>query len=307
MKKSLKTKIYDAQCIGNVEPIEYMTPYPSMRSLIEGQTIKFSNQIMFEEFNITNKGFFSYVQQTSNWLESLGIEPKQRVIISEIEYPQSIILLYSIWNLGSSVVLPSTLDLDEVKNKSEARHFISLDNNLFQKIEKFSKNFEPKYKALLSDEAILCFEKVAGIRLSHYNLLVNANGLQNALGIKNRTRFYCNLPFGSMCWVTFKSILPVYCGCIYDSLKPELTIGISGSNYNLREDIRNIKEFSDNDIAICIENTTALTVGKTPIHLSDYNLDNEHIKIKGHSVMMGYLDNSVNEKSFKNQKLFIKV
>ena len=45
MKKSIKTRIYNAQCIGNVEPIEYMIPYPSMRSLIEGQTIKFSNEI----------------------------------------------------------------------------------------------------------------------------------------------------------------------------------------------------------------------------------------------------------------------
>ena len=44
MKTDIKTKIYSAQCIGNVEPIEYMTPYPSMRSLIEGQTIKFSDQ-----------------------------------------------------------------------------------------------------------------------------------------------------------------------------------------------------------------------------------------------------------------------
>ena len=42
MKKELKERIYKAQCIGNVEPIEYMIPYPSMRSLIEGQNIKFS-------------------------------------------------------------------------------------------------------------------------------------------------------------------------------------------------------------------------------------------------------------------------
>ena len=34
--------IYNAQCIGNVEPIEFMIPYPSMRSLIEGQNIKYS-------------------------------------------------------------------------------------------------------------------------------------------------------------------------------------------------------------------------------------------------------------------------
>ena len=40
MDLDIKSKIYQAQCIGNVEPIEYMIPYPSMRSLIEGQNIK---------------------------------------------------------------------------------------------------------------------------------------------------------------------------------------------------------------------------------------------------------------------------
>ena len=93
MKTDIKTKIYSAQCIGNVEPIEYMTPYPSMRSLIEGQTIKFSDQMMNEISNITNQDFFDFVMQTSNWLQSIGIKPKQRVIVPELEYLESQILL----------------------------------------------------------------------------------------------------------------------------------------------------------------------------------------------------------------------
>ena len=43
MELEIKNNIYKAQCIGNVEPIEYMIPYPSMRSLIEGQNIKYNN------------------------------------------------------------------------------------------------------------------------------------------------------------------------------------------------------------------------------------------------------------------------
>ncbi len=87
MKKDIRSRIYNAQCIGNVEPIEYMTPYPSMRSLMEGQTIKFSDQVIIEKFNITNLGFFSLVQQTSNWLESIGVKPRQRVIIPKLTNP----------------------------------------------------------------------------------------------------------------------------------------------------------------------------------------------------------------------------
>ena len=48
MKNNLEERIYSAQTIGNVEPIEYMTPYPSIRSLIEGQTIKFGEQTIIE-------------------------------------------------------------------------------------------------------------------------------------------------------------------------------------------------------------------------------------------------------------------
>ena len=132
METSLKNKIYNAQCIGNVEPIEYMTPYPSMRSLVEGQTIKFSDQIMMDESKITNKEFLSYIQQTSNWLESLGIEPKQRVIIPKLAYPQGEILLYGIWNLGASAVLPSDLSIDEVKKRSDTKHSITSKIDLFK-------------------------------------------------------------------------------------------------------------------------------------------------------------------------------
>jgi len=307
MKTSLKTKIYDAQSIGNVEPIEYMTPYPSMRSLIEGQTIKFSDQIMIEESRMTNQEFFSCVQQTSHWLESLGIGPNQRVIMTETKHPEALILLYGIWNLGSSVVLPCNMDIEKIKKKSETKHVIEPKNDLFQKIKEYPERFEPGYKPLLSDEAVLSFEKGAGIRLSHYNLLVNANGLQKAMRINSRTRIHCDLSVGSMCWVTFQAILPIYCGCIYDPIKPELTIGASGNDYNLRKDIENIEQFSDNEIGICIENTTALSIGQIPMHLSEYNLEANHIKIKGHSVMMGYMDDSINEELFKDKGLTIPI
>ena len=81
MAIDIKSKIYQARCIGNVEPIEYMIPYPSMRSLIEGQNIKYADQVIIKELNITNQIFYDYVQQTSHWLDSLGLKPKQRIII----------------------------------------------------------------------------------------------------------------------------------------------------------------------------------------------------------------------------------
>ena len=138
--------------------------------------------------------------------------------------------------------------IEKIKKKSETKHVIDPKNDLFQEIKEYPERFEPGYKPLLSDEAVLSFEKGAGIRLSHYNLLVNANGLQKAMRINSRTRIHCDLSVGSMCWVTFQAILPIYCGCIYDPIKPELTIGTSGNDYNLRKDIENIEQFLDNEI-----------------------------------------------------------
>ncbi len=38
-KKSKTDLLYRAQTIGNIEPIEYMIPYPNTQSLIEGQRV----------------------------------------------------------------------------------------------------------------------------------------------------------------------------------------------------------------------------------------------------------------------------
>lgn len=300
MKTDIKTKIYSAQCIGNVEPIEYMTPYPSMRSLIEGQTIKFSDQIMDEISNITNQDFFDLVMQTSNWLQSIGIEPKQRVIVPELEHLECQILLFGIWNMGCSAVFTQGQSIGKIEKRIVDAQTVRLNESLFDTIKTYSNKYLAKHKPLLGDEAVLSFEKESGIRLSHYNLLINVNGIQKAIGLKGRTRFHCDLRTGSICWIIFQAILPVHCGLIYNKINPELTIGESGEDYNLRHDLNNLSSFSSNDIAICIENTAALSINGGPIHLSDYDMLNDGIRIRGHSVMMGYLDDEINEVAFEN-------
>jgi len=47
LTKSLAERIYQAQCLGNVEPIEYMTPYPNLRGLVEGQNVKHHGKMIF--------------------------------------------------------------------------------------------------------------------------------------------------------------------------------------------------------------------------------------------------------------------
>ena len=301
----IKKDIYNAQCIGNVEPIEFMIPYPSMCSLIEGQNIKYSKQKIINNPSLTNLDFYNCIQRTANWLESIGAKPKQPIIIPNLNYPQSEILLYGIWQMGAVAVINANLDHGEIENQLNDLMLISNKTNLFNKIKNFTTKYNPKYKPNLSEEALITFETGNGIKLSHYNLLVNANSIQKALNIESRTKIYCNLEPDSSAWAVFKAILPIYSGCIFDSENPDLRINTQDGDYILRYDFENIDKFSKNEIAICPENTAAITIGTQSIHLTDFKVSNYDLQLKGHSVMMGYLDNELNKSSFKKKALLI--
>jgi len=301
----IKKNIYNAQCIGNVEPIEFMIPYPSMRSLIEGQNIKYSKQAIIENPNITNLDFYNYIQRTANWLNSIGAKPKNSIIIPKLKYPQSEILLYGIWQLGAVAVIDANLNLKKIASQLDDLILIPDKINLFNEIKNFPERHNPKYKPNLSEEALLTFETGNGIKLSHYNLLVNANSIQKALKIKSRTKIYCDLEPNTSAWAVFKAILPIYSGCIFDKDNPDLSIKTRDGDYLLRYDFKNLKKFSKNDIAICPENTAAISVGPHPIHLTDFSLNKNNLKMKGHSVMMGYLNQELNNSRFKKDGFFI--
>lgn len=307
MNPDLKQKIYQAQCIGNVEPIEYMIPYPSMRSLIEGQNIKFAEQVIFKNPELTNLQFYELIQQTAHWLNSLGFKPKERIILSELEFPQTEILLFGIWHLGAIAVIPAHVNLEEVKEKAETENIIPDGIDLFEEINNFPTSFDPKYKPLLDDEAFVTFEKGMGIRLSHYNLLVNTNSIQKAIGLKSRTPFSCDLSPISSAWAVLKAILPIYCGCIYDAENPEFTIGETDCDFNVRTDLENLDQFNKTDLANCPENGAILSVGQTPLHLTEFTLHENEIEIHGHSLMMGYLDNAMNEDRFRDGAFYLKI
>ena len=276
-----------------------------MRSLIEGQNIKYAEQIIIKKPTITNLDFYNYIQRTANWLESLGAKPKQTVTIPQLEFPQSEILLYGVWQLGAVAVLQADLDNTKITKELNKTIFISNTTNLFNEIKFFSKNYNSKYKPNLSEEALITFETGTGIKLSHYNLLVNANSIQKALNIESRKNIYCDLMPDTSAWAVFKAILPIYSGCVFSKENPDINIGTQNCDYNLRFDIKDIPIYTNNDIAICPENTAAISIGSNPIHLTDLSLYQDKIKIKGHSIMMGYLNNKLNESNFKDNSLYI--
>ena len=67
----LKRLIYKAQCIGNVEPIEYMVPYPNLRALIEGQNIKYGKKMVYADYGLSSDKIYRMAQQAANFFTSL--------------------------------------------------------------------------------------------------------------------------------------------------------------------------------------------------------------------------------------------
>jgi len=307
VKTDLEKQIYQAQCIGNVEPIEYMIPYPSMRSLIEGQNIKFAEQVIFEKLSITNLKFYELIQQTAHWLDSLGLRPKERIILTELDFPQTEIFLFGIWHLGAIAVIPANESLGSVKKYCDTNLVIESGINLFDAIKNLPTSFDPKYKPLLDNEALVTFEKGVGIRLSHYNLLVNTNSIQKVINLKSRTRFSCNLKPVSSAWAVLKAILPIYCGCIFDTQNPEFTIGESDADFIIRKDLENLNDFGKNELAVCPENAAILTKGKEALHLTEFHIKESELEIHGHSVMMGYVDDALNEERFRKGAFFLNI
>ncbi len=307
MKSDIEKKIYQAQSIGNVEPIEYMVPYPNTSALIEGQNIKFSEQLLYQEPKITNVDFYRLIQQTANWLDSFNIKPKERVVLPDLGSPQTEILLYGIWRLGASAILSKPNDFKNSALVFKGSQMIGDDIDLFSKISIFSEKFQPKHNALLDEEALINYIDGNSIKLSHYNLLVNTNGTKKLLKINSGNRFSCDLKPIDSSWVVLKVLLPIYSGTVYSDKQADISISETEnkSTYLIRRDINNFGNLKNNHIGICLENTAVLCLGNKPIHLTDIVKKETFLKINGHSVMMGYTNKTKNKKNFRENCLFI--
>ena len=140
-----KNQLYKAQTIGNIEPIEYMIPYPSTQAIIEGQVIKYGNEIVFEDYNLTNIQFYKLIQKTSHWLHNQGISPQDNVVIKKSSFLDSILLLYGLWHLGAVAVF--LYNPNQKIDESINAKFLNYDNSLIDQIESLPSKFIPKYKA----------------------------------------------------------------------------------------------------------------------------------------------------------------
>ena len=304
MPLDLKSRIYKAQTVGNVEPIEHMIPYPNLRSLIDGQNIKYGERVVYKDHNLTSNIIYDKAQQIANWLQSKGIQPKDRVLVKPMAFPLSVIIPFGIWTIGASIVVDNDNDTEKAFKKTNSK--IVLENDkIINEREKFPTHYEPRYKPLLEDEAAVLIKNDIGYQYSNYNLLVNTNGILQEIDLFSDQSYCVNLKANSMPWLILQVILPLYSGSTIDSQNPTITIGNKDSDFLINEKWNTIKETNPPTIYICNENTAFLAMNKKPIHLTEISENQRPLFIKGHSVMMGYLDEEQSNKAYKNNALHI--
>jgi hypothetical protein len=299
--------IYRAQCFGNVEPIEYMVPYYNLRSLAVGQCIKFSKSILFSDIGITNGEFLQSINKTANWLVTKGIGKNDRVLVSQIPSPMIEILSYAIWSVGAVLVIAENNEIasatEETNPKLIVDKFTEDDISL---IDDQSDDFIETSSTLLLDEALIYFNDRNGIRLSHYNLLINTYGVQKHLDILHTDILNIDIPLYNSAGIVLKTILPLYSGAAISDKSANITFSTkTTADYQVKFKWTTLSDTKPQSLYILPEATAVLAIGNTPNHIISIVEEKESYKINGHSVMMGYLDDKKNKKVYKSNSLVI--
>ncbi len=310
MSELISDRIYNAQCFGNIEPVEYIVPYPNIFSLLEGENIKFGKNYLFLDQKITNNDFLILINKASNWLRENKIDINSRVLIENIDFPIAEIIIFAIWASGSSVILSQ----EPIRKKDLAKvNPAMIINNIncpsLDSLNKYSGEFIPYFRPSLHHEALLFYKKNTFIQLSHYNLLVNTSGTCKHLDLKRGTTIKINIPSTTTTWIILQLLLPLYAGMSITNKDSDITIGLEDQYHNadyiikMKWDKISNKE---NIIHILEENTGVICIGDKPIHMTSIKIGEGNISIKGHSIMMGYTDKKSNTSIFNNKSMIIK-
>ena len=309
MNSDLKDRIYSAQCFGNIEPVEFMVPYPNIFSLVEGQNVKYKDSLLYKDLSITNKDFLDLTNRAASWLTSIGGKPESRIFLPSLPFPYSEIMAFGIWNLGGTIVLTDDESLPKRKD-FECLNLISTEIDIRGELSKSNPDFTPKFRANLLDEAMIFLEKDNGIQLSHYSLLVNANGVQISLDLQRGSSVKVNMFPNTAAWVVLQVILPFYTGIEITHKKADTTFSLPGQfenpDYLIQPEWSSIEKTDPPTLYLLPENGGILSINDEPIHLTYYEADNKKLKITGHSVMMGYIDDAKNEDCFLEKAFIIR-
>ena len=298
---------YQAQCFGNIEPTEYMVPYPNLRSLPVGQCIKFSENILYKDLGITNGRFLKEINQYSNWLSQKDIKKGDRILVLPLPSPYMEILSFAIWSLGAVLVIANDNEVDsaieKVKPKLIIEELTSIDK---LDIDSQSDQYTTISGSLLRDEAVFYYNNCNGIILNQYNLLINTYGVLKHLNILSKDVLNVDIPFNTTAATVLKTILPLYAGTSLSNKNADITFSLNNdANYQIKHEWTKLIDTNPQSLYILPEATAILAIGSTPNHLMSIIEEEERYKINGHSVMEGYQEEKENSKVFASGSLII--
>jgi acyl-CoA synthetase (AMP-forming)/AMP-acid ligase II len=307
----LAERIYQAQCIGNVEPVEHMVPYPDLASVAEGSTIKYADRLLYLDLGLTNGEFWQRIRQTAQRLYRAGIRSGDRIALGNLPSPWAEIAAFSTWYLGAVLIVGEAGDLETMVTELQPRLTITDSPDFFPASEESTPaDFTSPGRPLITAEALIDWNCGRPVRLSHYNLLVNANSLVRALGLDPGTRLRVQLPPTSAGWAVVQALLPSIAGVQLTHRQPDLTIGLPGqfdhADYLIVGHWDALRTDDPPRLYALPEAGGILAVNETPLHLLNVEVRESELWIQGHSVMMGYLDRAANETAFRQGKLIVK-
>lgn len=189
---------------------EVLTPYPSIRSLVDSQVRRYGEKTFLITYdNDGNRVELSYndfsgkVFQAANFLRGRNVMFGHRVAVKRSRGLTALLEIFAIWTLGGVAVLAEEVDVRQwpvIRKGSGASPVLEkLHGQFLETIDGLSPRFRMGKKSRIHDDVLFFYTPVAegkakGIRLTHYNLLAEAMGVARRLGITDSSIVVCGVP-----------------------------------------------------------------------------------------------------------------
>lgn len=183
-----------AHSVRGIPPSEILTPYPSIRSLLNSQVRRYGDRTFLIAYSadgsrhqVSYLDFSRKVFQGANYLKNRGVNFGDRIPVTGSHGFSSLLEIFAIWTLGGVAVLKA----DSGEEKENSAEFLDI-------IGEFDPEFQIGKKSRISDDVLLVYSrthkgKTEGIRLSHYNLLVEAMAVAERQELGDASVVVCGL------------------------------------------------------------------------------------------------------------------
>ncbi|RMF09476.1 MAG: hypothetical protein D6762_03590 [Candidatus Neomarinimicrobiota bacterium] len=275
---TLTDRLHRAQTFGNVGPEEYMVPFPNLGSLLEGKTIKEGNQVLFAGPG----GTVAEVQQAvTSWLPELrsrGVEPGTVVTLTASDPRLFLVQAFAVWTLGGILYLGQD-PFDRVQ--------IRLSDRIVPSTPEME--FRLRWRPHLETEAVWQEKGDTCIRLSHYNLLINAYALHRVLALPPGRRLLVQAKVQDTADLLCQCLLPLLGNHTLVKSGPDVVIGSEADcTYRVARSWRRLVSTDPPTLYYLPEHTAFVALNEHLFPYVDLRLEDDQVVFSGHAAMLGY-------------------